>query len=171
MRICTYTNVFRSDSKGIQMDKDLIGLILETRISSLQNIMNVGMLWWVSAVTICTTTLGYVWLKQDELKEFPYLKWFGGFISTFFISIVIFGMWIIYSVYNLHVEIIKLSSMLDLPSFLFTEFVSTEVAVGIGTTSFIFFTVAWFVMWRHITNKKRGDMPKIITNLRKKPSG
>lgn len=119
----------------------------------LNTIAGTGMTWWVSATVLCATILGVTWSKREDLKKVEGW-WFHSLfalVMLFFLSICVFG------VYNtIHARAAgdayvdaciqgHQSVCLAGDARQFAE--AVPVGVGIGTTSFIIYSLAWIGAW------------------------
>ncbi len=84
---------------------EILNIILQHKLSFLDTMSNVAMLWWVSSVVFCGYIIAAVWMKRDEIekKDFP-LPWFFFIVFAFFFSIVVFGGWTIFVTTRLYQE-------------------------------------------------------------------
>jgi len=125
-----------------------------------------GMTWWVSSVVLCGSILGAVWLKRNELIRSDHFKNLGIGLILFFLSIVIYGVWMIYGMYLLESETSAVLKSLKIQSSL-SGFKTIQVAYAVGTTSFIFITILWCFLFRELIKK---DKQETEHNKQKQPS-
>lgn len=130
--------------------------LLELKINTLNVYATTGMTWWVSSIVFCATIIGAAWIKKDELEEFPLFNLLGWFLTFFFFSIVLFGIWAIISIQRLSNEVNSIQAALQLSPELSSDstFYTYQVAYGLGTISFGVVLVIWVRFWKHIAEEK-----------------
>jgi len=143
------------------MNSDNLNLLMELflkKIDFISTIANIGMLWWVSSVVFCGTTLAMAWQHKKTIETLPpdLLKWLKRGLTFFFSSIVFFGLFTIFIVYKLYNEsqeiFIILNQKETLPPF---EYIMVGGGLLIGTTSFIFVTIFWIKQSYQIESNKQ----------------
>lgn len=119
----------------------------------LSTIASTGMTWWVSATVLCATILGATWSKRDELKKVEGW-WFHSLfalVALFFVSICVFGVWntrFAMAARDAYVNACFSGSQAVCLADEAGGFGTTvAVSVGIGTTSFIIYLIAWIGAW------------------------
>jgi hypothetical protein len=142
----------------IQQNNETIRFLIEQKITYINSIVNVCMLWWVSSVVFYGSVLAAVWLKQAELKKKKLiLNLLGLTLSVLFLATAAFGVLVInYSLY-IQKDIDTLVTNLGGPyNFFNTELTGFRRAMGFGIGSFILITLIWIWFWfqlRRINSK------------------
>lgn len=113
------------------------------------------MTWWVSATLLCATILGISWSRRQDIGRAG--RWathaLFGLVTVFFFSICSFGVVMIMGTARLGAALVDactvpppaVSVCLASDAQALTSTIS--VGIGIGTTSFILFALAWVGAW------------------------
>lgn len=126
------------------MNPDHLIALLQKKLDFVATLANIGMTWWVSSVVFCGSILAAVWVYRKEVASSPLFVWLAAGLTYFFISIVVFGVFIVCVVNHLETEAHQILSYLKFnESFSFIEFATVRYGMVIGTTSFVVVTVAW----------------------------
>lgn len=128
------------------MQEELLLEIFQNNLEYLGTLTSSSMLWWVSAVVFCGSIISATWIKREEIREFRSAQAFFTILSLFFLSIILYGAWIIYTVNRLQEESLAISTELGKTMDIF-QFQALKIGVGIGTTSFVLVLIAWFIIW------------------------
>ena len=133
--------------------------LLELKLQALNVYAATGMTWWVSSIVFCGTILATSWVKKDELKLFPLLKQLGAFLTFFFSTIVLFGLWVIFGIHQLHNEVSEIQKAIGIPSHLSENFtfLTYQVAYTIGTISFAIVLYLWVLLLKYILNESNKE--------------
>ena|SRR5689334_12176760 len=124
------------------MTSETARLLLEHKLRFLDTTASVGMSWWVSGIVFCATLLAGCWLKRDTVIQVPFFRLFCVTLSVFYVSVVGFGMFMIWQARQLALEV---------QAIIHTDagapFRTVEYGYAIGTTSFVLITCCWFGLW------------------------
>ena len=124
--------------------------LLSKKFESLHTFFSAGMTWWVSAVVFSGTIVLGTFIKQGTIIELykndivSGLQLFFLFclIAFFLFSIVVYGLWCVYSVMSLHRETKALFE--DAGKLVQTsEFLAVQVGYCLGTSSFVLIFLTW----------------------------
>lgn len=121
-----------------------------------------SMTWWVSATVLCAAILGLSWSHREEIRRAG--RWathaLFGLAMIFFISICAFGVAMMVASVRLGGALMEACARIAdpvtascLPSDAEALRWTITVGVGIGTTSFILFALAWMVAWLAIVRE------------------
>lgn len=121
--------------------------VLQHKSGFFEYLTNALMIWWVSSVAFCGSILSSTWLKRKEISNIRFMDWLFTVVFVFFLSIVVFGLYVVYAVGHLRVEVSALLDQLHVSSDQLYEFRMVQVGVGIGSSSFIFVLFTWIGMW------------------------
>jgi len=115
--------------------------------------------WWVSAVVFCSTIVVGAWIQKDQLKRFPLFRYAGLIITVFLFTVVLFGCWVVYGLQRLHEEVDALQAAFGLDAALSTDFtfVTYQIAIVVGTTSFVMLLVMWVRLWLFIARESSSE--------------
>lgn len=143
--------------------------LLEHKLAFIDTLAQIGMTWWVSSVVFCGSTLAGVWLKHAELVLHPRLfRWIQNALTWFFLSIVLFGIFIMWQAQALKnetrelVQLIKSTQPANAPSYsgALTEFDTVIWGMCLGTTSFVLVLLAWIVLCNWIRSSVKSRRKK-----------
>ena len=129
---------------------------LSHKLAAIYTIADNAMLWWVSTVVFCAVIMAAVWKERDHLvnaRFFPWLRWI---LGSFFVSIVLFGVGLIFGVIRLleDVSVLLAAGGLEGKYIKMTEFWLTVGGLSLGTFTFLLVCLAWFWLCSEI--KKHG---------------
>jgi hypothetical protein len=131
------------------MEPETIRHLLEQKISYINAIGNVSMLWWVTSVVFCVSILATVWKNREDLAEQKLAVWLVGIAgSGLFLGIILYGFSVILYLNSTEREISELAISLNAKA----DFFSTEIwlfrrAMLIGTSSFAGVLILWIIMF------------------------
>ena len=130
-------------------------ILLEKKFELLNVIAITGMTWWVSSIVFCGTALGIIWTKRSDIINAPFFGWLSLLLGVFFTSIVFFGVWMMFIVSELEIEVINIMHVLkikeDVSNIGFTALWGGYL---IGSTSFTIVTILWALMWNSIKKER-----------------
>jgi len=143
----------------MEIEAQILNTLLEQKLELLNTIANVGMTWWVSSIVFCGSALGAIWLKRHEIAAAPFFGWLGLFLGVFFVSIVLFGVWMVIATSILQSETNAILEALKIVKHKnHIGFLAVQLGYALGTTSFIIVTIIWVVMWRTISNEHKKSL-------------
>lgn len=125
---------------------DLIEKIVELKVSQLNSLQSVGMIWWVSSCVLCASIITGIWKFGQTLAGNPIVRALRRAIGFFFLTIVTFGAFMTVHLLVLAHEFSALKS--PLASAFWWDCVATSISYGIATSSFVLVTIAWFTLVR-----------------------
>ena len=132
-----------------QQTFNLTQMLIEQHIEYLIMLGQMGMLWWVSATVLSFKIIVNMYQNKEKYFVDKIRIPIGIFISSFFMSIIIFGINESYYILKLENETRRLLQSIN--SFKEYEisvmFFSTLINFLIGSTSFVFFLIIWLVLW------------------------
>jgi len=136
----------------MQQNNETIRFLIEQKITYINSIINVCMLWWVSSVVFYGSVLAAVWLKKEELKKRRLiLNLLGLTLSVLFLATAAFGVLVIrYSCYIQKDIDILVTSLGGPNNFFHTELSGFRWAMGFGIGSFLLITLIWIWFWCHL---------------------
>lgn len=129
----------------------------EALVDVLNAASSAGITWWVSATVLCAAILGAVWTKRQELTEMsiPALRTLGGLVTFFLISIIGFGVAMVWYTWELGSELQRSCALVvELGHCTVSGMAKVKwahvVGFTIGTSSFVVYTIGWFILWSSI---------------------
>jgi hypothetical protein len=148
----------------LQQTNETTRFLIEQKITYINSVINVCMLWWVSTVVFYGSVLAAVWLKQKELKQQRLiLKLLGRTLSVLFLATAAFGVLVISYSLSIQAEIDTLVDSLKGPdNFFATELSGFRRAMGFGIGSFLLITLIWIWFWCHLREIKFSRLKRFI---------
>ncbi len=135
--------------------QEIIQKAIDTHMATLNLMGTTGMTWWVSSVVFCGSILGGTWLKHTELEGLRYRSWFFAIVLIFFLSIVVYGIWLAATFNKIGAEVERLRILLPTPALSNAEFSLFWGGTIVGTSSFLLIAITWIGIWASITRPKR----------------
>jgi len=143
------------------MELETIRHLLEQKVSYVNAIGNVSMLWWVTSVVFCVSILATVWKNRRDLVEEKWAVWLVGIAgSGLFLGIIFYGISVILYLDSIERELSELAVSLSAKA----DFFSTDIwlfrrAMQIGTSSFAGVLILWIVMFVVLLLAKKKSPP------------
>lgn len=129
------------------LDAATARFILEQKVSFLNTLGNVSMLWWVTSVVFSLSILAGVWKFREQLVEKKWIKVIGMFGFVFFSTIVLYGVAVFLYIYFVSAEIIKYAKSLEISfNYIYAELVLFQTAITLGTITFVGILFLWTKM-------------------------
>lgn len=148
---------------------EMLKFLIEQKISVMNTLAQVCMIWWVSGTAFCGSILAWIWTKRKELKHAQYLTVLGSVLFVFFLTILGFGGLLVWYTVQLETELGTTLSQLpagnNWPTFML-EVTVFRYGMLIGSSSFILLLIVWLFMWRrlHNTRTRRRRTPTQAVN-------
>jgi hypothetical protein len=141
---------------------ETLRFMIEQKMSYVNSVVNICMLWWISSIVFCGSILGAVWLNRDGLWQTAYVLVLGIVLFVFLFYIVSFGILAADRLGLVQQEIAVLADLLNYArlsaevdsaklnvqeGFFHTEIVTFQRSMRIGAGSFALIFVVWIGFW------------------------
>lgn len=73
------------------IDSNILSSLLDQKMATLQNINDVGIIWWTTTIVFSVTIIGILWKEKDNVEAFPYLWALKLAISSYYLTVLGFG--------------------------------------------------------------------------------
>lgn len=127
--------------------------MLTQKFHFLEVVANTSMTWWVSSVVFCSTVIGIIWLYKSDVFKLPsrLFSFLGITLHLFFLSVVIYGLLVIYRVIKIEEDINRIINLLGFAELKFNQdIISLKCSILMGTTSFFLIWILWFGISRYL---------------------
>ena len=126
--------------------------LLNQRIDLLNSINNIGIIWWTTTIVFSVTTIALLWRERENIgQESAIIRPLKIFLSTFFVSTVIFGVAVIFAISKIKQEYTALLTAIEEDTLIDTfAFLASQIGYGIGTVNFFIVTCLWFGYQKNI---------------------
>lgn len=130
--------------------------ILGQKLELWRTIGNVTMLWWVSAIVLCMSTLAAVWTHRASLEKRSHVHVVGIAGALFFGMIFSYGVAVILYIPHLRSDLaVLLAARSENTTPFESELQFFRHAMYLGTGNYILVNAAWVMMWRHLASSDR----------------
>lgn len=153
----------------LQQNNETIRFLIAQKITYINAMVSVCMLWWVSSVVLYGSVLAAVWSKQTELKAQPStLNWLGFALSVLFLATAAFGVLAICYSLRIQAEIHTLATSLGgHNNFFNSELSGFRLAMAFGAGTFLLITFIWMVFWCNLQGGLKKLAKRILGGFKK----
>jgi hypothetical protein len=131
--------------------------LLEYDFQFANTVANTSMIWWASSVVFCGYVLAYFWNSKAKIENWKSFRAVAVVIGLLFLSMIVYGWWIIRVLNSIEMEVHSITKELGIQKqYGQPAFAGIRWAIGIGTSSFAFVFIAWFVFCIDAWRSRRG---------------
>ena len=122
--------------------------LVELKVTQLNSVQTIGIIWWVVSCVLSVMILGGVWKSGDALVKSPAFAPIRHAITVFFLAIIAFGSFMVgHSIW-------LANQFASTPSPIAKAFcwdcTATAISYGIATSIFVIACRAWFALARSL---------------------
>jgi ABC-type Na+ efflux pump permease subunit len=131
-----------------------IRFLIEQKVSYINAVVHISMLWWASSIVFSGSVLAAVWSQRDQVKGEPgFVHGLGIVLFVFFFVIAYFGHIVAVRVGSVQREIADAARHLHFEDpalrdgFFQTERRTFQISMWLGAGSFALIWIVWIVFW------------------------
>jgi ABC-type polysaccharide/polyol phosphate export permease len=122
--------------------------LVELKVTQLNSVQTIGIIWWVVSCALSVVIIGGVWKNGAEFAKSPIFSAFCQAITVFFLAIVAFGSFMVGHSIWLANQFSKIPSPIA-PAFCW-DCTATSISYGIATAIFVIAGKAWFALGKSL---------------------